>query len=73
MPSDDQRSPSFWDTVKSVSAAFFGVQSGKNQERDFSKGNPWAFIWIGILFVSLFILSIYAVVRIVLSQSGINP
>ena len=43
-PGDDDKSPSFLQVVGSVLAAFFGVQSSKNKERDFKHGNHRVFI-----------------------------
>lgn len=60
--------PSFWDVVKSVIAAMFGVQSDKARERDFSAGNLWAYIIVGIVMVTLFVLAVILVVNLVLSN-----
>ncbi len=65
----EQQSPreiTFWDVFKSVLAAFFGVQSNRNRERDFSQGKPHHFIIIGLLVALIFILLVYAVVKLVL-------
>mgnify|MGYP000377364212 CR=1 FL=1 len=53
-------------TVKSVAAAFFGVQSNKNREHDFSQGKLSHFIIVGVLGVVLFIGVLIAVVSLVL-------
>ena len=53
-------------TVKSVAAAFFGVQSNKNREHDFSQGKLSHFIIVGVLGVVLFIGVLIAVVSVVL-------
>ena len=53
-------------TIKSVAAAFFGVQSNKNRERDFSQGKLSHFIITGILAVALFIGVLVVVVSLVL-------
>ena len=37
----------FFQVVGSVLAALVGVQSEKNRERDFTSGNPFAFIAVG--------------------------
>ncbi len=62
---------SFWQVVFSTLASFFGVQTQKNRERDFSKGNPLAFIVAGLVLTTLFILSVVAVVRVVLYLAGV--
>jgi len=42
-------SSNFKETFKSVGAAFFGVQSNKNRERDFTQGKLSHFIIAGII------------------------
>ncbi|NQY62351.1 MAG: DUF2970 domain-containing protein [Alteromonadaceae bacterium] len=62
----DNKSNSFKETFKSVGAAFFGVQSNKNRERDFNHGKLSHFIIAGIIAVLIFIASLVAVVSLVL-------
>jgi hypothetical protein len=54
----------------SVFWAIVGVQSDKVRERDFKSGNPKDFILVGLIATTLFVLTIYAIVRLVLSFSG---
>jgi len=56
--------------VLSILAAGIGVQSDKNRERDFTGGNPLAFIVGGFIFTILFIVCVSLVVGLVLSNSG---
>lgn len=58
-------SNNFKETLKSVGAAFFGVQSDKNRERDFTQGKFSHFIVAGILAVVLFIAALIAIVSLV--------
>lgn len=37
-----------WQVIKSVLAAFFGVQKDKQRRHDFEEGKPAAFIIVGI-------------------------
>ena len=53
-------------TLKSVAAAFFGVQSDKNRNRDFSQGKASHFIIAGIVGVVVFIAFLIVVVNLVL-------
>lgn len=53
-------------TIKSVVAAFLGVQSNKNREQDFSQGKISHFIIVGVICVALFIGVLVAVVNLVL-------
>jgi hypothetical protein len=43
------------DTIKSVAAAFIGVQSNKNREKDFAQGKLSHFIIGGLIAVAVFI------------------
>lgn len=65
-PGENKKPPSFAQVMLSVIAAAFGVQTGKNYERDFSTGNPLAYIAGGLLFTVLFVLTIAMVVSLVL-------
>lgn len=56
-------------TVKSVAAAFFGVQSNKNRERDFSQGKLSHFIIVGIIGVIIFIAVLIAIVALVIPST----
>jgi len=68
--SEQVRDLSFWELVKSTSSAFVGVQSNANRERDFSRGKLSHFIWMGLLFGLLFVLTLIGVVQLVLHFSG---
>ena len=57
--------------LQSVLAAAFGVQSEKNRARDFRHGKPSHFIILGLLFTALFVLVLFAVVKLVLGLSGV--
>ena len=58
--------PGFWEVVMSVLAAALGVQTSKNRERDFTKGNPLVFIAAGLIFTILFVLTLIGVVNLIL-------
>ena len=62
----EAREPRFWEVVMSVMAAALGVQTSKNRERDFSKGNPLVFIAAGLIFTILFVLTLIGVVNLIL-------
>ncbi|MEH6595653.1 MAG: DUF2970 domain-containing protein [Colwellia polaris] len=59
-------SSNFKETLKSVGAAFFGVQSDKNRKRDFTQGKFSHFVIAGILAVVLFITSLVVIVSLVI-------
>ena len=56
----------FWELMKSTFSAFLGVQSNANRERDFKRGKLSHFIWMGLLFGLLFVLTLVGVVQLVL-------
>lgn len=66
-----EQPPSLKDTIGSVSAAFLGVQSSKNRERDFTKGKPSHFIAVGIGMTLLFILVVWLAVKFALKSAGV--
>ena len=68
-PQHDNK-PSLLQVIGSVLAAFFGVQNSKNRERDFKHGNHRHFIITGIVLTGVFMLSIYAIVQVVLTNAG---
>ncbi|MFI4938053.1 MAG: DUF2970 domain-containing protein [Candidatus Berkiellales bacterium] len=70
--SPPSQKPTFWQMVLSVLAAMFGVQSAKARERDFSGGNPWVFIVLGIIAVALFVLILVGIVMLVLSGTKVR-
>lgn len=61
----------FREMLHSVAAAAFGVQSGKNRARDFSRGKPSHFILLGMLFTLVFALMLFGVVKLVLHLAGL--
>ncbi len=65
-PNDHDKPPTLWQVFHSVMAAAFGVQSGKNRARDFRHGKPSHFIFIGLLFTGLFVVVLFALVKLVL-------
>jgi hypothetical protein len=66
---DKPAAPTLPQVVGSVLSAFFGVQSHKNRERDFTAGKPWVFIVVGAVMTALFVGTLVAVVVVVISHS----
>ena len=60
----------FFQVVGSVLAALVGVQSEENRERDFTSGNPFAFIAVGAFGTVVLIVLIWLAVKILLAQAG---
>ncbi|WP_373388425.1 DUF2970 domain-containing protein [Pseudomonas alcaligenes] len=70
-PENDDKPLTFREMLQSVLAAAFGVQSGKNRARDFSRGKPSHFIILGVLFTGLFVLVLFGLVKLVLGLAGV--
>lgn len=68
-PEEEPETLTFWQVLSSTLAAAFGVQSSKNRERDFTKGKPSHFIFMGIGFTVVFVLIIVGVVSLVLPDT----
>lgn len=68
--SEEAAQLSFWQLLKSTSSAFLGVQSNANRERDFKHGKISHFIWMGLLFGLVFVLTLVGVVQLVMHFAG---
>jgi hypothetical protein len=66
-----QPPPSFLSVLTSAAAALFGVQSRKNYDRDFTRGKPIHYIIVGLIVTVVFILSVWGLVKFVLSKAGV--
>lgn len=62
----EEPSPSLWQVIQSVLAAFFGVQSERNRQRDFTQGKPIHYIVIGLMATALFVLFMIGIVKLIL-------
>jgi hypothetical protein len=71
MDDENNKPLTFWEMLQSVLSAALGVQSGKNRSRDFSRGKPSHFIIMGVLFTVVFVLLIFAAVKLVLHLAGV--
>ena len=56
----------FFNAIKSVMAAFVGVQKKKNLDNDFQKKSATPFIVAGVLMAIVFVVSIYTIVQLIL-------
>ncbi len=68
---EKNNTPSFWQVVKSVLAGMLGVQSAENRERDFQHGKFSAYVFVAFIVVTVFILTIVAVVKTVMYFAGV--
>jgi uncharacterized membrane protein len=68
--SDTNDKPNLLQVIASMLAGAFGVQSEKNRLRDFQHGSAKAYIVAGIIGTVIFVLTVYGVVKLVLSGAG---
>ena len=68
----EQKTPSLLQVTGSVLASFFGVQSSRRREQDFTQGRPAAYILIGLVATLIFVLGLWGVVQLVVSL-GLSP
>ncbi len=69
-PKDSHSPPGTLDIILSVLSSFFGVQSARNQERDFRHGRAVHFIIVGLSLTLLLILGIWLAVKFALQAAG---
>ena len=67
---EPDKAPTLFQSVTSVLAAFFGVQSSKNRERDFKHGKAATFIVVGLVMTGVFVLTVWLAVKFALKQAG---
>ncbi|MCT8988605.1 DUF2970 domain-containing protein [Shewanella phaeophyticola] len=58
---------SFWRILSSTIAAFFGVQTEQNRQKDFQSQSPLPFIIMGIILAIGLVISLILIVNQVLS------
>lgn len=68
-PQPDQNLSPFT-VLGSVFRAWFGVQTEKNRQRDFSSNDPKPFIIAGIIFAVVMVIGVIIAVNIALSTAG---
>ena len=56
-----------WHLFSSTLAAFLGVQSDKNRQRDFKTNSPVPFIAMGIVLAVIFVATLLFIVKQVLT------
>jgi len=62
--------PGWKDILRSVLSAAIGIQSRKNQERDFKHGKARVYIIAGIIYTMIFIGTVFSIVTLVLKKAG---
>ena len=66
------RPPGPLDVLKSVGAAFFGVQSEANRRRDFTHGKLVHYVVAGALATVAFVLVLYGIVSIIVASAQVG-
>ena len=69
-PSDQGKKPTLIQTISSILAALFGVQSSKNRERDFTKGDAGNYIGVYVVLVLALIIGMIVTVNMVLDAAA---
>lgn len=64
---DNPPPPGLLDVLKSVGAAFIGIQSDANRRRDFSQGKLHHYVIAGAVATIAFVIILYGIVRLVLA------
>lgn len=63
-----QRKLNFFQTLKAIAWAMFGVRKGTGYQEDIDKLNPVHLVIAGLLFGVLFVVSLVTIVGLVLSS-----
>ena len=65
-PANQDKKPTLIQTISSILAALFGVQSAKNRERDFTKGDAGNYIGVYVVLVLALVIGMVVTVNMVL-------
>jgi hypothetical protein len=68
---DNQKKITPFSFMGSIIAAWFGVQTKTNRERDFEQGKFHHFVIGGITFAVLFVLFVVGIVKVVMHFAGV--
>lgn len=71
-PEKQPEEPTLAQAAASAAAAMFGVQSGKNREKDFKSRSPAKFIFMGAVMVCLFVTCVLFAVRCSMIKAGLG-
>ncbi len=77
--SNDENSPQekspeglgFLQTLLSVFAAMFGIQTQEKHQRDFEQGSATNFIFVGIVVTLVFIITLFMLVSYLIDNAGV--
>ena len=66
---DDHKPPGIFAVIGSILSAMIGIQSEKNRERDFAKGNISNYIIVGIFVVAIFVFILIKFVNSIVANA----
>jgi len=69
-PANQDKKPTLIQTISSILAALFGVQSAKNRERDFTKGDAGNYIGVYVVLVLALVIGMIVTVNMVLDAAA---
>ena len=69
-PANQDKKPTLIKTISSILAALFGVQSAKNRERDFTKGDAGNYIGVYVVLVLALVIGMVVTVNMVLDAAA---
>ncbi|KZX63776.1 MULTISPECIES: DUF2970 domain-containing protein [unclassified Alcanivorax] len=69
-PANQDKKPTLIQTISSILAALFGVQSAKNRERDFTKGDAGNYIGVYVVLVLALVIGMVVTVNMVLDAAA---
>ena len=69
-PANQDKKPTLMNTISSILAALFGVQSAKNRERDFTKGDAGNYIGVYVVLVLALVIGMVVTVNMVLDAAA---
>ena len=69
-PANQDKKPTLIQTISSIMAALFGVQSAKNRERDFTKGDAGNYIGVYVVLVLALVIGMVVTVNMVLDAAA---
>lgn len=67
---DDDKPLTFFQLLGSAFAAFIGIQTQENRERDFKKMKPHHFIITGLLLMAIFFSTVMIIIKSILLTSS---
>lgn len=68
-PNSKKQEVTFFTILQSVFCSFIGIQNNVNRKRDFESGKFWHFFAAGIIFVAVFVVTLWLGVKYLIATS----